>query len=74
MDRPSYGLRPGDVVAIADRSKAKQPFQVAASGGHAPGYLDVSLANLVCRVARPSVRAEIPVVCEERLVVEYYSR
>ncbi|WP_222266802.1 30S ribosomal protein S4 [Modestobacter marinus] len=76
VDRPSYKVRAGDVVAIADKSKQKPPFQVAASGAHAvaPGYLDVSIADLVCRVLREPRRDEVPVVCEEQLVVEYYSR
>ena len=76
VDRPSYQVRPGDVVAIAERSRAKAPFQVAASGAHAtaPAYLDVVLPELVCRVARRPLRDEVPVVCEEQLVVEYYSR
>ncbi|MGY1747440.1 30S ribosomal protein S4 [Blastococcus sp. SYSU D00695] len=76
VDRPSYRLRPGDFVQIAERSRAKEPFQVAASGAHAdpPAYLDVRLADLVARVERTPAREEVPVVCEEQLVVEYYSR
>jgi small subunit ribosomal protein S4 len=76
VDRPSYQVRPGDVVAIAERSRAKAPFQVASSGAHAtpPAYLHVVLSELVCRVARRPLRDEVPVVCEEQLVVEYYSR
>jgi small subunit ribosomal protein S4 len=78
VDRPSYRLRPGDVVAIADRSRLKQPFQVAASGAHTdgqpPAYLEVSLAALVCRVAQSPLRDEVPVIGEEQLVVEFYSR
>lgn len=78
VDRPSYRLRPGDVVAVTERSRTKPPFQVAASGAHAngsaPAYLEVSLPTLACRVARTPLREEVPVVCEEQLVVEYYSR
>lgn len=76
VDRPSYRVRPGDFVQIADRSRAKEPFVVAASGAHAepPAYLQVTLADLMCRVDRTPARAEVPVVCEEQLVVEYYSR
>jgi small subunit ribosomal protein S4 len=76
VDRPSYRVQPYDVVAIAERSRAKAPFQVAASGAHAtpPAYLEVSLADLRCTVARRPRREEVPVVCEEQLVVEYYSR
>ncbi|RBY88785.1 30S ribosomal protein S4 [Blastococcus sp. TF02A-26] len=76
VDRPSYRLRPGDFVQIAERSRAKEPFVVAASGAHAepPAYLSVTLGDLVARVERTPSREEIPVVCEEQLVVEYYSR
>ena len=76
VDRPSYRLRPGDVVAIEDRSRSKEPFVVAASGAHAtaPAYLQVRPADLVCRYDRTPGRAEVPVICDEQLVVEYYSR
>ncbi len=76
VDRPSYRLRPGDGISIAERSRTKEPFQVAAAGAHAaaPAYLDVRPADLTARVERVPGRDEIPVVCEEQLVVEYYSR
>ncbi|MBJ7452728.1 MAG: 30S ribosomal protein S4 [Blastococcus sp.] len=76
VDRPSYRLKPGDFVRIAERSRSKEPFVVAASGAHAgpPKYLAVSLADLVARYERTPTREEVPVICEEQLVVEYYSR
>jgi small subunit ribosomal protein S4 len=76
VDRPSYRLRPGDFVQIAERSRGKEPFVVAASGAHAdpPSYLSVTVRDLVARVERTPSREEIPVTCEEQLVVEYYSR
>jgi small subunit ribosomal protein S4 len=76
VDRPSYRLQPGDFVQVAEKSRTKEPFVVAASGAHAtpPAYLEVRLADLLCRVERTPARDEVPVVCEEQLVVEYYSR
>ncbi|MGK5112522.1 S4 domain-containing protein [Geodermatophilus sp. CPCC 205506] len=76
VDRPSYRLRPGDFVQIAQRSRTLEPFVVAAAGAHAtpPAYLEVRLADLVARVERTPSRDEVPVVCEEQLVVEHYSR
>ena len=76
VDRPSYRLRPGDFIEVAATSKRKEPFLVAASGAHAdaPAYLQVHLADLIARVERTPGRDEVPVVCEEQLVVEYYSR
>ncbi len=76
VDRPSYRLRPGDFIEVAEKSKRKEPFLVAALGGHgdAPAYLEVHLADLIARVERTPGRDEVPIVCEEQLVVEYYSR
>jgi small subunit ribosomal protein S4 len=75
VDRPSYRLQPGDFVSIADRSKVKEPFVVAASGAHdAPGYLSVRMTDLTCRYERTPSRDEVPVICDEQLVVEHYSR
>jgi small subunit ribosomal protein S4 len=77
VDRPSYRLRPGDVITIAERSRALDPFQIAAAGGnteHVPPYLDVRHDMLTARLDRLPTRAEIPVLCDEQLVVEFYSR
>nr|WP_322755966.1 30S ribosomal protein S4 [Frankia sp. Cas3] len=76
VDRPSYRVRPGDVVEVADRSKALAPFVTAAAGGHAavvPPYLDVDVAALRARLIRLPAREEIPVICDERMVVEFYA-
>jgi len=78
VDRPSYRVQPGDVVAVADRSRNKKNFQVAAAGANAaeviPPYLQINHGELKFRLERRPVRSEIPVVCDEQLVVEYYSR
>lgn len=77
VDRPSYRLRSGDVITVAERSHAMVPFQVAAAGGHAaevPPYLEVRHDALAARLVRLPERAEIPVICDEQLVVEHYSR
>ena len=78
VDRPSYKVRPGDVISIVEKSKSKTPFQVAAAGAHAPehnaAYLSVRIADLEAEFVRLPKRSEIPVLCDEQLVVEYYSR
>ncbi|MEW2356688.1 30S ribosomal protein S4 [Spirillospora sp. NPDC029432] len=77
VDRPSYRLRPGDVITIAERSRSMVPFQVAAAGGHTesvPAYLEVRHDALAARLTRLPERREIPVICDEQLVVEHYSR
>ncbi len=77
VDRPSYRVRPGEVIAIAPASQAKTPFAIAATGEHAaavPPYLDVDIKALSARLTRLPERSEILVLCDERLVVEFYSR
>ena len=77
VNRPSFRVSPGDVFEVAAASKAKEPFLVAAAGQHAaavPPYLDVDIEALIARLVRLPARAEIPVICDERLVVEFYSR
>lgn len=77
VDRPSYRLKPGDVITIAERSRAMDAFRVAAAGGHTenvPPYLDVRHEALAARLTRLPERTEIPVICDEQLVVEHYSR
>jgi small subunit ribosomal protein S4 len=79
VDKPSFRVSPEDVVQVRERSRAKQPFLVAREGGYdtegeTPRYLQVNLEALAFRLDREPNRKEIPVVCDEQLVVEYYAR
>lgn len=79
VDRPSFRVKPGQVIGVHQRSEGMEPFQVAAAGGHAqvlppvPGYLEVTLDRLQATLVRRPKRAEVPVVCDVQLVVEYYA-
>lgn len=79
VDRPSYRLRPGQVVQVRERSRQKPPFQLAAAGAYAGDgpsapYLSVVLPDLTATLVRAPERGEVPVICDEQLVVEFYSR
>lgn len=79
VDTPSLRVKPGDVVMVRERSRSKHPFQVAREGGYAPDgetprYLEVNLQALAFRLDREPNRKEIPVQCDEQLVIEYYAR
>ncbi|WP_225845615.1 30S ribosomal protein S4 [Streptomyces sp. HPF1205] len=79
VDKPSYRVRPEDVVQVRERSREKTPFLVAREGGWAgdgetPRYLQVNLPLLAFRLDRDPNRHEVPVVCDEQLVVEFYAR
>ena len=79
VDRPSFRVKPGQLIHVKARSEGTEPFQVAAAGGHVdvlpkvPGYLEVELDKLQARLVRRPKRAEVPVTCEVQLVVEYYA-
>lgn len=80
VDRPSFRVKPGQVVQVKPKSHTMVPFQVAAAGAHrdvlpdVPPYLDVQLEKLRFELTRRPARAEVPVTCDVQLVVEHYSR
>ncbi|WP_328909062.1 30S ribosomal protein S4 [Streptomyces sp. NBC_00234] len=79
VDKPSFRVRPDDIIQVRERSRSKVPFQVAREGGYdtdgeTPRYLQVNLKALAFRLDRDPNRKEIPVICDEQLVVEYYAR
>ena len=79
VDRPSFRVKPGQVIHVHEKSERTEPFQVAAAGGHAdvlpavPEYLSVELDKLHATLVRKPKRAEVPVTCDVQLVVEYYA-
>ena len=79
VDRPSFRVKPGQMIHVKPRSEGLEPFQVAAAGGHVdvlppvPGYLEVEIDKLQAVLVRRPKRAEVPVTCEVQLVVEYYA-
>ncbi|MCQ8772181.1 30S ribosomal protein S4 [Streptomyces sp. KLMMK] len=79
VDKPSFRVAPNDVVMVRERSRSKPLFEVARAGGFAadgetPRYLQVNLGALAFRLDRLPNRKEVPVICDEQLVVEYYAR
>ena len=79
VDRPSFRVKPGQLIHVKERSEGMEPFQVAAAGGHVdvlpkvPAYLEVELDKLHARLIRRPKRAEVPITAEVQLVVEYYA-
>ena len=79
VDRPSFRVKPGQLVHVKEKSEGMEIFQVAAAGGHVdvlpktPGYLEVEIDKLRATLVRRPKRAEVPVTCEVQLVVEYYA-
>ena len=80
VDRPSFRVKPGQIIQVKPKSQTTVPFEVAAAGAHAevlpkvPDYLDVDLPKLKATLVRRPKRDEVPVECDVQMVVEYYSR
>lgn len=68
------------MIHVHERSEKMVPFQISATGAHqevlpaVPGYLNVEIEKLQSTLTRRPKRSEVPVTCEENLVVEYYAR
>ncbi|WP_214409088.1 30S ribosomal protein S4 [Sphaerisporangium fuscum] len=78
VDIPSYLVRPGQTVAVRPKSRAMQPFVAAAEGTYADEvtapYLQVDLTELRFTLLSKPERTQVPVLVDEALVVEHYSR
>jgi len=74
VDRPSRRLKPGDVVALSQRSRDMVAFTAPLEVARPPAYLELDKDNRRVRIREIPEREQIPVQCEASLVIEYYSR
>ncbi len=76
-DIPSYVVRPGDVVEVREKSRAKKPFAEvaeAAGGKGKPGWIEVDMGQFQATVNAVPARTEIDSDVNEGLIVEFYAR
>jgi small subunit ribosomal protein S4 len=74
VDRPGRRLQPGDVVALAARSRDMPAFTVPLDNARPPAYLDLDKDKRSVKVRELPERDQIPVQAELSLIVEFYSR
>lgn len=77
VDIPSFQLRPGDVIAVAESSRRSPRIQQMAAGlskRGTPQWLILDAAALKATVSRLPVRDEIDVPVQEHLIIELYSK
>ncbi|MCF4114416.1 MULTISPECIES: 30S ribosomal protein S4 [Dethiosulfovibrio] len=75
VDIPSALVKPGDVIAVTEKSREMKVLREnaeVASAVSKPGWL--SLNGMSGKVERLPERQEIPTIADEQIVVEYYSR
>ncbi|AEB12434.1 30S ribosomal protein S4 [Marinithermus hydrothermalis] len=77
VDRPSYRVKPGDVISVAERSKKLVVFQEnaeAAKRRKLPMWLEYDPETMTGKFVRLPERDELAIPVNEQLVIEYYSR
>lgn len=77
VDKPSYQLKEGDEVSVAESSKEITPvIEAKESGGtlSIPEWLEVNLDALKGKVLRYPEREEIKAPVKEQIIVELYSK
>ncbi len=74
---PSYLLKPGDIVAVVEKSRSLEKFKniVDNTGGKVvPKWLEIDLDNMTGNVVSLPLREEIDLPVQEHLIVELYSK
>ena len=72
---PSYTVKPGDEVAVRERSKSMEVIQNAVHGSHnAYPWIEFDKGTLSGKFVSVPLRAQIPENIKEQLIVELYSK
>lgn len=77
VDIPSYRVRPGDEVRVAEASRESVPVRVALehfSRTQPVSWVQVDPEKAVGRMTERPTRDTIPIVAQEQLIVELYSK
>ena len=77
LDIPSYRVRPGDEVKVADASRELVPVRVALehfSRTQPVTWIQVDADKVVGRMTERPTRDTIPIAAQEQLIVELYSK
>jgi len=77
VDRPSYLVKPGDVIEVKEKSRdipqIKEGIELAQKRG-IPSWLELDAENFKGVVKAEPTREEIEIPVEEHLIVELYSK
>jgi len=74
VDIPSFSVRIGQTVGVREKSRQLDCFRDGLGLESAPAYLRVADTELSFTKDREPERDEVPVICDVRQVVEFYSR
>ena len=71
---PSTIVRPGDVVAVRERSKSLEVIAASVASAAKYSWIEFDAKTLTGKYLNTPVRAEIPETIDEQLIVELYSK
>ena len=71
---PSTHVKPGDTVAVRERSKSLEVIQNSVDSASKYSWLEFDAKALTGKYLNVPVRAEIPETINEQLIVELYSK
>ena len=72
-DRPSFSVKPGDVVSLRSRIHTLARDNMESMAGHiVPGWMDVNPAELTMKILAMPTPDEIPFDVNTKLIVEFY--
>jgi small subunit ribosomal protein S4 len=77
LDIPSYRVKAGDVIAVADKAKDLLPIKEALISSESmavPGWLEVDIEKLRGTVLQLPTRDQIDLDIDAQLIVELYSK
>jgi small subunit ribosomal protein S4 len=75
VNKPSYQLRPGDVISVRDNSGARAVIGEATElTATVPAWLQADYDSFTAKVLRLPEREEISTPVQEQLIVELYSK
>ena len=77
VDIPSYLVKEGDVIAIAEKSRSSAKIKAVVEENAArpcPKWLEVNRDNLEGKVIGKAAREDVDLEVDETLIVELYSK
>ncbi len=73
VDRPSFRVKPGDLVRLRPRIHNLAKDNMESMAGHiVPGWMEVNPAELSIKIVAAPTRQEIPFDVNTNLIVEFY--
>jgi len=71
---PSTQVKPGDAIAVRERSKSLEVIQASVASTTKYSWLEFDNKTLVGKFLNVPVRAEVPETINEQLIVDLYSK